>query len=105
MRVPLAAPPSDCGVMYGASKNAFRFTKLSSETTRRRTTGGPTGGPDLVPTRGWTGRPSGGQNRRKEAKMWSWLIIGGLVLALILLLAWSGRTDNTDKWTGGGMNG
>ncbi len=37
--------------------------------------------------------------------MWSWLIIGGLVLALILLLAWSGRTDNTDKWTGGGMNG
>ena len=34
--------------------------------------------------------------------MWSWIIIGGILLAMVLLLALSGRTDNTDKWRTGG---
>ena len=30
--------------------------------------------------------------------MWTWIIIGGSFVALILLVALSGRTDRTDKW-------
>jgi hypothetical protein len=39
--------------------------------------------------------------------MWTWIIIGGIILAIITLVALSGRTDRSDKWpTGGsGMSG
>ena len=39
--------------------------------------------------------------------MWTWIIIGCSFLAIVLLLALSGRTDRSDKWTtgGGGMGG
>jgi hypothetical protein len=38
--------------------------------------------------------------------MWTWIIIGGSILAVIILLALSGRTDKSHKWpTGGGVGG
>ena len=33
-------------------------------------------------------------DERWEASMWSWLIIGGIVLTILVLLVLSGRTDN-----------
>ena len=47
-----------------------------------------------TPTSGMTPGTAKEDDERWEASMWSWLIIGGIVLTILVLLVLSGRTDN-----------